>query len=188
MAANREELDMRGCEHHPDLALRNCGRFTQWTAANPMMKQFITSRKKLALLFLLLAVFPLSAQIEHPDADKRRILSLENAWNQAQWQKDAAALNMLLAPDLIYVDYDGTLMGRSEYIADLLSPSVHPLKIFSESMSVHVYAGVAVVNGVYNESGVKNGKPYTERTRFTDTWVRRGETWVCVAGQETSIH
>jgi ketosteroid isomerase-like protein len=145
--------------------------------------------KKIALLILLLmAVRPFAAQSERPEAEKSRILSLENAWNQAQWRKDAAALNMLLAPDILYVDYQGRLLSRTEYVTELLSPTLHPAKIFSDSMSVHLYAGVAVVNGIYNESGVKNGKSYSERTRFTDTWLRRGDTWVCVASQETLLN
>jgi hypothetical protein len=57
----------------------------------------------------------------------------------------------------------------------------------NESMSVHLYRAVAVVNGVCRESGVKNGKPYSVRMRFTDTWVRRNESWICVASQSTLI-
>jgi hypothetical protein len=95
---------------------------------------------------------------------------------------------MLLAPDLVYVAYDGTLKGRSEYIATLLSPTLHPTKIFSDSMNVRLYAGVVVVSGIYTETGVKSGKSYSVRTRFTDTWIRRGEIWVCVASQATLVN
>jgi Domain of unknown function (DUF4440) len=94
---------------------------------------------------------------------------------------------MLLAPDLIYVEYDGSLMSRAEYLASLLSPSVHPERIVSESMSVHEYGMFAVANGIYHENGIRNGKPYSIRTRFTDTWLRRDQTWVCVASQSTAI-
>ncbi len=94
---------------------------------------------------------------------------------------------MLLDPDLIYVEYDGTLLRKTEYIANLLSPSLRPAKIVSESMKVHVYREFAVVNGVYQENGLKKGKPYSVRVRFTDTWLRRDQTWVCVASQSTPL-
>lgn len=139
------------------------------------------------MLFLVSILAGISVAQSDTDFDKRRIISLENAWNQAQWQKDRTALDMLLDPDLIYVEYDGTLMGKTEYVANLLSPSLHPAKIVSESMNVHIYSEFAVVTGVYRENGVKNGRPYSVRMRFTDTWLRRNKTWVCVASQSTSI-
>jgi ketosteroid isomerase-like protein len=136
----------------------------------------------------LLAAPRINAQSSTPpDAEQARILTLENAWNQAVQQKDAAALKMLLASDLIYVEYDGTLMNKAEYLASVQSPTLHPVRIVNESMDVRLYGVVAVVNGVYRESGVKNGKPYTLRERFTDTWVRRGNNWACVASESTLI-
>ena len=119
------------------------------------------------------------------DAEQGRILSLENAWNQAVQQKDASALKLLLGPQLVYVDYDGKLLNKAEYLASVQSQSLHPARIVSESMHVHLYGTTAVVNGVYRENGVKDGKPYLLRERFTDTWVRSSESWVCVASLST---
>jgi len=143
---------------------------------------------KLLSVFLLLAAPQLKAQASaRPDAEQARILTLESAWNQAVQQKDAPALDILLAPDLIYVEYDGTLMNKGQYLASVRSPSMQPLHIVNESTSVHLYGMVAVVNGICRENGVKKGKPYTLRERFTDTWVRRSDNWVSVASQSTLI-
>jgi ketosteroid isomerase-like protein len=137
---------------------------------------------------LLLVVSRSNAQSNSQlNAEQARILTLENAWNQAVQQKDSGALKMLLAQDLIYVDYDGTLMDKAEYLASVQSPSLEPVRIVNESTNVHLYGTVAVVNGVCRENGVKNRKPYTLRERFTDTWVRRGDNWVCVASESTLI-
>jgi len=143
---------------------------------------------KLVSVFLLLAAPQLKAQASaQRDAEQARILTLESAWNQAVQQKDASALGILLAPDLIYVEYDGTLMNKGQYLASVHSPSMQPLHIVNESTSIHRYGPVAVVNGVYREVGVKKGKAYTLRERFTDTWIRRGDNWVCVASESTLI-
>jgi hypothetical protein len=48
-------------------------------------------RKLFLLLLLLLATTLFNAQSALLEADKRRILSLENAWNQAVHQKDVRA-------------------------------------------------------------------------------------------------
>jgi ketosteroid isomerase-like protein len=142
----------------------------------------------LVCIALLLVSARLSAQsTAKPDAEQARILTLENAWNQAIQQKDARALQMLLSQELVYVDYDGSLMDKAEYLASVQLPSLHPTHIVSEAMTGHLYGAVAVVRGVYREIGVKNGKPYAVRMRFTDTWIRRGESWVCVASHSTLI-
>ncbi|HLW83651.1 MAG TPA: nuclear transport factor 2 family protein [Candidatus Sulfotelmatobacter sp.] len=119
--------------------------------------------------------------------EESRILTLEVAWNQAVQSRDAKALRILLAPEVVYIDYDGTVMDREQYLASVDSPPNVPLQIVNESMTVRMYGAVAVVNGVYRETGAKNGKPYLHRERFTDTWVREGGSWLCVASQSTLI-
>jgi ketosteroid isomerase-like protein len=119
--------------------------------------------------------------------EQSRILSLENAWNQAVQGKNIAAIQTLLDERLVYVDYDGKLMDKAEYLASVKSESLHAARIVSESMQVHLYSAVAVVSGVYRENGLKNGKPYLLRERFTDTWVRQGESWMCVASHSTLV-
>jgi ketosteroid isomerase-like protein len=144
--------------------------------------------KLLFIMLTLLAAPALGAQSgEQLSTEQRRILSLENAWNQAVQQRDARALKMLLAPDLIDVEYDGTMMDKTQYLASVQSPAGQPLRMVNESMAVRLYGAVAVVNGVYREDGVKNGKPYTIHERFTDTWIQRGDSWVCVASESTLI-
>jgi ketosteroid isomerase-like protein len=140
----------------------------------------------LPVLLVLLAPTRFIAQsTAQPDPERDRILSLENAWNQAVRQKDAVALRLLVAPDLIFVDWDGTLMNKVEYLASVESAGLHPAHIVIQSMSVHHYSSVAVVNGVSRESGMNKGKAYLLLERFTDTWVRRGDSWLCVASQST---
>jgi ketosteroid isomerase-like protein len=140
---------------------------------------------KLLAIFLAFAP-PFSAQAtKPPDGDRGRILSLENAWNQAVHAKDIGALKMLLGADLVYVDFDGKLMNKTEYPASVQSQALQPERIVNEFMNVHLYGAVAVVDGVYRENGTKNGKPYLLRERFMDTWVRQSDSWVCAASQST---
>jgi ketosteroid isomerase-like protein len=119
------------------------------------------------------------------DDDQARILNLENAWNRSVQTKDTAGLDMLLAPELVYVGIEGKLMSKAEYMASVQSPLEHPARVVSESMKVHVFGAAAIVDGVYRENGIKKGKPYTLRARFIDMWVRRRDSWVCVASDGT---
>lgn len=142
----------------------------------------------LLAIFLLLWV-PRTAAQAPPQADpeQTRILALENAWNLAEEHKDVKALETLLDSTLVYIDYDGSIMNKGQFIASVKEPALHPEQIVNESMTAQVYGDSAVVTGVYHEKGVKNGKPYLHRGRFTDTWVFRSGVWVCVSSQSTLI-
>jgi ketosteroid isomerase-like protein len=142
----------------------------------------------LTVLVLLVTTRPLLPQAAGGvDAEQSKILALENAWNQAEKHKDGKALETLLHPDLVYVDYDGSMMTKVEFIASVKDPALKPEQIVNESMTAHVFGDSAVVSGIYREKGVKNGKPYNRRGRFTDTWVYQGGLWMCVASQSTMI-
>jgi ketosteroid isomerase-like protein len=140
-------------------------------------------------LFLVfwLTLTTATAAPDQLDAAETRILALENAWNQAEEHKDVNALDSLLDATLIYVDYDGSMMDKAQFMASIKLPSLHPEQIVNESMTAHLYGDSAVVTGIYREKGEKNGKPYLRRGRFTDTWVLHQGTWVCVASQSTLI-
>ena len=141
------------------------------------------------MTLLAASVIPGQEDAAKSDVEEARVLSLENAWNQAIQQRDARALQFLLAPELVFIDYNGTLMDKAQYMADVQAPSGRPTHVTNEMMVAHVYGSVAVVNGIYRETGVqKNGKPYTVRMRFIDTWIRRGPSWVCLASQSTLLH
>jgi ketosteroid isomerase-like protein len=143
---------------------------------------------KLFFLSLLLSTSSrLIAQTKPPDVEQARVLGLENAWARAVKQKDVSALQMMLAAELVYVDYDSTLMNKAEYLLSVQSLTLRPQRVVNESVSVRLFGAAAVVTGVYRENGEKNGKPYVLHERFTDTWVRRGESWMCVASDSTLI-
>jgi hypothetical protein len=140
-----------------------------------------------AILLLSTAMATAAQTPVQPDAEQTKILALENAWNRAEETKDSKVLETLLDSTLVYIDYDGTLMDKAQFIASVKQPALHPEQIVNESMTAHLYAGSAVVTGVYREKGVNHGKPYLRRGRFTDTWVYRDNAWVCVASQSTLI-
>jgi ketosteroid isomerase-like protein len=140
-------------------------------------------------LFLLvfLVVFFTRGQAQTLTREEGRILALENAWNHAEQNKDVTALEQLLGPQLVYIDYDGSISTKEQFLASVKGEGLQPEKITNESQTVHLYGDCAIVTGIYRETGVYKGKPYLRRGRFTDTWVKVNETWQCVASQSTLI-
>ncbi len=142
------------------------------------------------LLLLTLALLFSSASFAQENAanpDEIQIRQLERAWNQAEASQQVNEVSKLVDDTLVYTDYDGSIMNKSEYLKWVAAPEQKADHLFDEGMTVHVYANAAVVNGVYRESGTNKGKKYVIRSRYTDTWIRYGSIWRCVASHSTLI-
>ncbi len=145
--------------------------------------------KRSLLLFLLWPVpwsVPAIAGASE-NAEQGKILALENAWNQAQLHHDAKALSHLLPESFIYTDYDGTVMNRDQFLADLQDPDYQATLVANEDVKVFTYSGAAIVVGTYHTKGKYKGKPFEHWGRFTDTWVYQNSLWQCVASHTTLV-
>jgi ketosteroid isomerase-like protein len=140
-----------------------------------------------SLLALFYAVLSPAQDSSNQSAEEGRLRALESAWNHAERSKDAAALNQLLADSLVYVDYDGALLNKKEFLESTLHNDIEQEQINNDGMTVHVYGNAAVVTGVYRDKGIEKGKAFSRRGRFTDTWINENGTWQCVASQSTLI-
>ena len=142
----------------------------------------------LSLLFFgLVAPVPIKAAEPTDDGTAAKVLSLEQLWNQAEVAQDIRSLNQVLADTFIYVDVDGSLQNKTEFINGVTRRAEHINSIRSESMLSHVHGNTVIVTGVYHEKGTLNGKPYYHYGRFTDTWIKEGSAWLCAASQSTLI-
>ncbi len=129
----------------------------------------------------------LSAQNPADLGSRSKILALEYAWDQAQERGDIKALDAIFDNALVFVDYDGRILTKTQYLARVTSDSSHLQQIVTESMNVQMFGNTAIVVGTYRAKGFENGKPYLRRRRFVDTWMLIGEQWVCVAAEATSV-
>jgi ketosteroid isomerase-like protein len=113
---------------------------------------------------------------------------LESAWDQAEQNRDATALAGLLADNLVYVDYDGSLSNKQQFLESIKSAAVISEKINNEGVTVRLYNdNVAVSTGIYRDKGVAKGKRFQRRGRFTNVWLKQSGAWKCIASQSTLI-
>jgi ketosteroid isomerase-like protein len=138
------------------------------------------------LVLLLVAALPATSANE-ADADRGKLIALENAWNQAQMQKDVSAVEQLLAPMFIYTDYDGLVQDKKKFLDDLKDPAYHATSMTNEDAQVFPYHNAAVVVGTYHAKGTYKGKAFEHRGRFTDTWLYQDGKWMCVASHISLI-
>lgn len=147
--------------------------------------------RKILTLFLAIAALAFTARMPvraRAADDETQLIQLERSWNQAEMGRDPGALASLFDDALVYVDYDGSLMNKAEYLRSVADPASKPDHLYDEGMKARLYGNAGVVSGVYRETGSTKGKPYTRRARFTDTWIKQNGQWKCVASQSTLIH
>src|SRR6266576_3001482 len=102
---------------------------------------------KILILFMPIAAFGLVALVKPhnmADDDETKLIHLERSWNQAEMGRDSRAITSLFDDTLVYVDYDGSLMNKAQYLRTVADPTAKPEHMHDEGMKVHVYCGAAI--------------------------------------------
>ncbi len=127
------------------------------------------------------------AQADTATGVQTKIVALEKAWNQAYKLGDRRALDGLLDEQIVLINDDGTVQSKTEFLASVKASNSQEQQVAPESMSVHVFGNTAIATGVFRAKGVEGGKSYVRRERFVDTWIYKGEKWVCIATNATPV-
>ena len=134
-----------------------------------------------SVLSLLMILPAARSATREAEVDRGKLIALENAWNQAQLHHDAAAVGQLLPETFVYTDYDGTVMNKSKFLADVQDPNYRATTMTNQNLEVFPYQNAAVVIGTYHSKGTYKGKAFDHVGRFTDTWIYQNGQWLCVA-------
>jgi ketosteroid isomerase-like protein len=136
-------------------------------------------------LLLTLASVGLSAQQADPRESK--LLVLERMWNEAQVNRDAAALEALVSSKFVNTEWDGDVSDKQKFLADIRDPLFKPTVLNIQDIKTNFFGDTAVVTGTYHAAGTYQGKPYDHVGRFTDTWISDGGHWQCVASHTSLL-
>ena len=145
--------------------------------------------KSVTLCVLAIATTVVLFAQEKPAASEEegKILALEAVWNRAEQAKDIGALSKLFAPNMIYVDHEGTLQTRDQFFNSVKNDSSPLEQLVTEDVITRSFGDSIVVTGIYRGKSTKNGKTTVIRGRFTDTWAKINGNWQCVASSATPI-
>jgi ketosteroid isomerase-like protein len=132
--------------------------------------------KNLFLIALVFVSFAGQAQSTTEEAVKKA----EMQRFDAQVKKDFAALETLLADDLIYVHSNGNIDNKTSYIQSIRDGKSQYDEIKSEEMRVRVYGKTAVITGV---CVVKMPTNPNLRLRYTDVYIKRKGNWQLASWQ-----
>ena len=117
------------------------------------------------------------------------IVALESALRRAQLDADVAALDHLLADDLLFTGPDGQIGTKAQDLAAHASGQVRFLRHVVEELRVRrVASDVAVVALCAHLVVEVAGMPVQGRFRYTRVWAREHDaTWRVVGGHVAGV-
>ena len=100
---------------------------------------------------------------------------------------DVAALNDVLADDLVYTHTTGTVDSKTKLVGNIGSGAVNYELIEPADVKVRLYGDVAVVTGNSEMRVVAGGKVFELSIRFIEVYVSDGDRWQLVSWQSTRV-
>jgi hypothetical protein len=132
----------------------------------------------------LLTAVPAYSQT--PNANEQAVLKVYRALDNAQFKKDRATMERLMADDYSYTHSNGMVNDKAADIKEIMSDDIKWTGTKSDDLKVRTYGNVAVVTGEVTLTGsAKNYVPGPRR--FTEIWVKRGASWQNIGGQTTLV-
>jgi ketosteroid isomerase-like protein len=136
---------------------------------------------------LLLTLSSIVSAAQQADPREGKLLVLERMWNEAQVNRDSAALNALVSSRFVNTEWDGEVSDKQKFLADIKDPLFKPTAANIQDVKMNFFGDTAVVTGTYRTQGTYQGKPYDHVGRFTDTWVLDLGKWQCVASHTSLL-
>jgi ketosteroid isomerase-like protein len=136
---------------------------------------------------LLLALGSVAMAAQQADPRENHLLVLERLWNEAQVNRDSAALEALVSSRFVNTEWDGELTNKQKFLAEIKDPHFKPTLLTIQDVKMNFFGETAVVTGLYHTQGTFQGKPYDHVGRFTDTWVQDLGKWQCVASHTSLL-
>ena len=144
--------------------------------------------KQILPVCLLLAVaMPGQTQGDKNSVDQI-LIQMEHDWSRADTEKDAAALDRILADDWIGIDFEGTVLTKPEALKDIGADSASLESTVLSDMKVRIYGNTAIVTGTDTEKSEYHGKDSSGKYLWTDVFVFRNGRWQAVSSQSTRQH
>ncbi len=115
------------------------------------------------------------------------VIELDKKRMDAMAQKDIAALNEMLADDLIYTHSSARLDTKRSLIEAMQSGSTVYTAVVPSEVKAQESEDAVVLTGVARICVNSGGNAMNFGVRFTDVYVNRGGRWQMVAWQSTKL-
>jgi ketosteroid isomerase-like protein len=119
-------------------------------------------------------------------AEIHPLLAVADAFDRAQLAKDAAALDRMVADDLVFIDSSGKRSGKQAFIAGWTAPGdrFDPVTLVDRQL-VALGPDAFLVTAETVLAGVSDGTRFASAFRFTDIFRKVDGRWRAVHIQVT---
>jgi len=121
------------------------------------------------------------AQTKEITGPEQEVRKLERAWLDAYEKRDVAAMTAIVADDFTIAFPDGSIQTKPQIIESLKRPGGTAMKFYTEDVRSRAYGDTVILVGLVVSEWKQNDKTMAERSRYTDTYVKRNGRWQVVA-------
>lgn len=116
------------------------------------------------------------------------VVAFADAFDRAQLAQDSAALERMVADDLVFIDGSGARRDKKAFIAGWTDPGdrFEPIRLIDRTFT-RLGPDAWIVGAQVTLNGRSSGKPFSSRFRFADTFSRTNGRWRAVHIQVTRI-
>jgi len=137
--------------------------------------------KRLTVVFAVLFLLVTSGVAQSKPAGDAvaAVQAMEDKWTEAARKNDVAVIDGLLAANVAVTNATGEMRPKAVFLAELRDRKYDSVRVADSKVTV--FGDTAIATGFWGAKGTSKGKPFEENERYTDTWVKIGGQWKCVA-------
>ena len=143
---------------------------------------------RIASLVVFMFVMASVVYAQQPLSDEKQILKSEDDWARALKMKDRQLLDAVIATNFTFIEPDGTLKNRDEYLADRSSDIADIESLELADLKVNVFENCALTSGLSKITERRQGKRYRFNLRWKELWLKDNGKWRVVASQATPVN
>lgn len=115
------------------------------------------------------------------------VRAAEKSWSAALVSRDAAALEKIYTPQLIYAHSTGKVETKAQYMERLKGGKQRYDSVTFESTQIVRYGESAVSHSIARMTGRNDSGPFDDHLMIIHMWVKQGGAWRLAAHQTTKI-
>jgi ketosteroid isomerase-like protein len=168
------------------------GALAELVLASPKTGTLLSSTKAEEFVkiigFVVIVLMTASAYAQEGVSDEKQILRLEDDWGRALVTRDRKLLEKIVDRDFTFIEPDGTVKNRDEYLADRSSDVAHTESFEYVDLKVRVFGNFALASGVSKITERRQGKRYRFKLRWKEMWRKDQGRWRVLTSQATPVN
>jgi ketosteroid isomerase-like protein len=114
--------------------------------------------------------------------------AVEKNWASKVLAADTAALDRMMADDIIYAHASGVIDTKASYLEKLKSKrQVYKTLEHQKKLETRMHGDTAITHGVIRVTGINPAGNFDDTVMMIHVWVKRGGEWKLAAHQTTKI-